>query len=57
MLIEKLENHHFLAIMNGDGDERWFNGWHRLGSTLGTDLVAHEIFQPILINMRRTLVQ
>ena len=51
MLIEKLENHHFLAIMNGDGDERWFSGWHRLSSTLGTDLVAHEIFQPMPINL------
>ena len=53
MLIEKLENHNFLAIMNGDGDERWFSGWHRLSSTLGTDLVAHDFFQPLLINMRR----
>ena len=57
MLIQKLENHHFLAIVNGDGDERWFSGWHRLTSTLGTDLVAHDFFQPIPKNIKRTLVQ
>ena len=37
---------------DGDGDdERWFSGWHGGGSTLGTDLVAHDFFQPIIMMM------
>ena len=38
---------------DGDGDdERWFSGWHGGGSTLGTDLVAHDFSPQIMMTIR-----
>ena len=38
---------------NGDGeDRRWFSGWHGGGSTLGTDLVAHDFSPQIMMTIR-----
>ena len=34
---------------DGDGDERWFSGWQGGGSTLGTDLLAHDFFPTIMM--------